>query len=354
MKQLNRRGILIRAIACVGALLPLWQAVPAAAQDKAPPSWLAQLDPKLVEAAKKEGQLVVYSSTNESEGLPWFKLFEESTGIKVNYIRGSDVQLNARIAIEHRARQKAWDIVQTASVQQLPPDIIAVYDPPEAKNIRPGARDKAQRWFGVYTNYNTPAYNTKFVKREELPKTYEEFAQRPQWAGKVAIDVNDETWLATIYEHYGEAKAKKMMDDIVATTKPIIIQGHLAVARAVGSGEYWIALNNFLNLTLNVKLSGAPTDFWVLDPVSQQYGQVGISANSPNPNAARLAANFMLSRETQTFLAKFGRLPTRDDVETNPKGVLEPVLKSKVITTMPTPEEGKKWSKVFDETFRRR
>lgn len=324
----------------------------AAAQDKKPPSWLAQLDPKLAEAARKEGQLVVYSSTNEREGLPWMKMFEEATGIKVNYVRGSDVQLNSRIAIEHRARQKAWDIVQTASVQQLPNDIVAQYDPPEAKRIRPAARDNNLRWHGVYTNYNTPAYNTKFVKREELPKSYEEFAQRPQWAGKVAIDVNDETWLATIYQHYGEAKAKSMMSDIVKTLKPVIIQGHLATARAVGAGEYWIALNNFLNLTLNVKLAGMPTDFWVLDPVSQQYGQVGISANAPNPNAAMLAANFMISQESQQFLAKFGRLPTRDDVETNPKGVLEPVLKAKVITTMPTPEEGRKWSKIFDDTFR--
>ena len=338
----------------IGAVLAFLQPAPVAAQDKKPPSWLAQLDPKLIEAAKKEGQLVVYSSTNEREGLPWFKMFEEATGIKVNYIRGSDVQLNARIAIEHRARQKAWDIVQTASVQQLPADIVTPYDPPEAKFIRPGARDKNLRWFGVYTNYNTPAYNTKFVKPEELPRTYEEFTKRPQWAGKVAIDVNDETWLATFYQHYGEAKAKAIMGEIVTTLKPVIIQGHLAVARAVGAGEYWIALNNFLNLTLNVKLSGAPTDFWVLDPVSQQYGQYGIAANSPNPNAARLAANFMLSQQSQAFLAKFGRLPTRDDVETNPKGVLEPILKAKVITTMPTPEEGRKWSKVFDETFRKR
>ncbi len=349
-----------RSLAC-GALTMLLSAAVvgglsdrADAQDKKPPTWLAQLDPKLIEAAKKEGQLVVYSSTNEREGLPWFKIFEEDTGIKVNYVRGSDVQLNARIAIEHRARQKSWDIVQTASVQQLPSDIIAPYDPPEAKNIRPGARAKDQRWFGVYTNYNTPAYNTKFVKREELPKTYAEFAKRPQWAGKVVIDVNDETWLATIYQHFGEVEAKRMMGEIVSVLKPVVIQGHLAAARAVGSGEYWIALNNFLNLTLNVKLAGQPTDFWVLDPVSQQYGQLGIAVNAANPNAARVAANYMLSRESQQFLAKFGRLPTRDDVETNPKGVLEPVLKAKVITTMPTPEEGKKWSKVYDETFRKR
>src|SRR5262245_21618560 len=131
----NARRSSALASACLAATLSLWNTA-ALAQDKTP-SWLAQLDPKLVEAAKKEGQLVVYSSTNETEGLPWFKIFEEATGIKVNYIRGSDVQLHSRIAIEHRARQKAWDIVQTASVQQLPNDIVAQYDPPEAKNIRP-------------------------------------------------------------------------------------------------------------------------------------------------------------------------------------------------------------------------
>ena len=56
--------------------------------------------------------------------------------------------------------------------------------------------------------------------------------------------------------------------DIVAATKPVVVQGHLAVARAVGSGEYNVALNNYLNLTINVKLAGQPTDFWVLEPVA--------------------------------------------------------------------------------------
>ena len=44
--------------------------------------------------------------------------------------------------------------------------------------------------------------------------------------------------------------------------------GHLALARSVGSGEYGMALNNYASLTINVKLAGAPTDYWVLDPVA--------------------------------------------------------------------------------------
>jgi len=63
-------------------------------------SWL---DPTLLAAAKAEGTLTVYSSTNEQEGLPLFKIFEEATGVKFDYIRGNDASLLSRVAIETRA-----------------------------------------------------------------------------------------------------------------------------------------------------------------------------------------------------------------------------------------------------------
>src|SRR5215471_12260685 len=64
-----------------------------------------------------------------------------------------------------------------------------------------------------------------------------------------------------------------------------------------------------------------------------------INAKAPSPNAAKLAANFMLSQECQQFLAKFGRLPTRSDVKDNPPGTVELLRKKQVITTLLTPEE---------------
>src|SRR5215831_11244035 len=56
------------------------------------------LDPALLAAAKGEGSLIVYSSTNEQEGLPLFKIFEDATGIKVEYIRNADSPLMSRVA----------------------------------------------------------------------------------------------------------------------------------------------------------------------------------------------------------------------------------------------------------------
>ena len=73
---------------------------------------------------------------------------------------------------------------------------------------------------------------------------------------------------------------------------------------------------------MNVKLAGGPIDYFALDPVALFFGAVGVSAKAPHPNTALLAANFMLSQECETFLAKFGRIPTRADVESNPPGIV--------------------------------
>ncbi len=312
------------------------------------------LDPSLLPAARAEGALVVYSSINEQEGLPLWKIFEETTGIKVAYVRASDTVLMSRVAIEFRADQRSWDIILTTTVNKLPPQLLAAVDPPEAPQIAPAARDPGRRWYGVYANYNAPAYNTRLVQRAELPRTYDEFLQHKEWAGRVAIDATDNEWLRAIYEHYGEERGQKLVKDLVATLNPVVTDGHLALARAVGAGEYAIALNNYVNLTMNVKLAGGHTDFWALDPVALFFGQVGVSAKAPHPNAARLAANFALSREGQSFLAKFGRLPTRADVAANPPGVIEALTARKVVSVLLNPDEEKKWQRAFDGLFRRR
>jgi ABC-type Fe3+ transport system substrate-binding protein len=126
------------------------------------------------------------------------------------------------------------------------------------------------------------------------------------------------------------------------------------MARATGAGEYAISLNNYVNLSNNVKLAGGPIEIWAMDPVALMMGQVGVSAMAPNPNAARLAANFMLSQEAQQFIAKFGRLPTRDDVQDNPPGTVALLRKQKVIPALLTPQEEKVWQRRFSELFRGR
>src|SRR5438552_4575947 len=131
-----------------------------------------------------------------------------------------------------------------------------------------------------------------------------------------------------------------------------MVDGHLALARSVGAGEYWLALNNYASLTVNVQLSGAPIDFWALDPVALFFGSVAISAQAPHRNAALLAANFLVSREAQQFLTQRGRMPTRADVAINPAHAGEMLQRRKIIATIFAGEEQKKWQGLFREIFK--
>jgi len=348
----------LKPVTCAIALSLLMAGVadfarPAAAQSQpsSQPSWIVS---DLLAGAKAEGELIVYGSMNEEEALPFWQLFQDASGIKVNYVRSSDANILARIAIEYRARQRSWDLVATTPVYRLPDEVLLQFDPPEAKNLIPQARAPNRRWYGVYGNYNSPAYNTNFVKQADLPKSYEEFLDHKEWAGKIAIDATDSEWLSGLFAYYGEERGRKLVQDIVATLKPVVVDGHLVVARSVGAGEYWVALNNYVGLTINVLLSGAPTNFWALDPVGLAFGSVGVSSQAPHPKAAQLAANFMLSREAEQFLTKRGRLPTRTDVETNPPGVIDALQQKKVIVTISSAEQQKKMQATFNELFRSR
>ena len=202
--------------------------------------------------------------------------------------------------------------------------------------------------------YNAPAYNTRLVKKEELPSTYEEFLQKTQWKGRIAIDSADREWMLGIFRHFGEEKGRKLLEDIVRTLNPVIVDGHLALARALAAGEYMVALSNYSMLTSNMAFTGAPSEFFPLDPVSMFISQAGVSARAPHPNAALLAANFFISREAQQFAAQTGRLPTRDDVEPNPKDALVRLRSKTVIPILINGDESRAAQKIFDDIFKKR
>ncbi len=326
-------------------------AAPASARAAPQHSWIV---PDLLRDAKAEGALTVYGSMNEQEALPLWKVFEDATGVKVSYVRSSDTQIMARVAIENRARQRSWDIALTTTVPQLPQNDLVPFDPPEAKGLMTEARDPNRRWYGSYANYNAPAYNTNFVKKADLPKSYEEFAARKEWSGKTAIDDTDDEWLAAIFAYYGEDRGRALVKAIAATLDPVITDGHLALARSVGAGEYWLALNNFLPLTLNVKMSGAPTDFWLMDPVPLIFGSVGVNTLAPHPSAAKLAANFVLSQEGETFMTQKGRLPTRPDVSTNPPEIGDLLKQRTIMPIVLNSDDQRKWQKTYNELLGRR
>ena len=341
----------MKALPQFAAAVSLVIALGAGANAADAPSWLI---PEIAAAAKAEGGLTVYSSMNEQEGLPLWKLFENATGVPVSYVRASDTQLLSRISIEGRARQRSWDITVSTAAVKIPTEAVTPVDLPQAAAIMPEARGKDKRWHGVYAHFNAPAYNTRLVKPADLPKSLEDFATRKELKGRVAIDAADSQWLSAIYLHYGEERGRKLVSDIIANLEPVLIDGHLQLARAVASGEYMYGLTNYVSLTLNMKLSGADTDYFGVDPIPLFFGAVAVSAQAPHPNAARLAANFLISREAQEFSKQAGRVPVRPDVTPNPPDAVTKLGAHKVVSVIFTAEDEKKWQKTFQDLFRKK
>src|SRR6476619_216635 len=108
------RGLLALSLAAAAA--------PGRAPEPQAPSWIM---PDVAAAARAEGSRTVYSAMNEQEGLPLWKMFEDATGVKVNYVRSSDSIILSRIAIENSARQHSWDVAVTTTVNRLPNDALA-------------------------------------------------------------------------------------------------------------------------------------------------------------------------------------------------------------------------------------
>jgi hypothetical protein len=83
-------------------------------------------------------------------------------------------------------------------------------------------------------------------------------------------------------------------------------------------------------------------------------GSVAVNAQAPHPNAARLAANFLLSREGQTTVAKYGRLPVRTDVTPTPPDAISKLGDVRIMPLEFSPEEEKLWQKRYQDYLRGR
>ena len=153
---------------------------------------------RLIEGAKREGELTIYTSAQSTDLGPVVEAFEKKYGVKTSLWRaGSEAVLNRAIQ-EARAGRDTVDVVETngPELESMSREQIlqAIKSPHHADLIAPAIRPHGE-WVGTRLNVFVQAYNTKLVKKEELPKTWEELAD-PKWKGRLGIEQEDSDWLA--------------------------------------------------------------------------------------------------------------------------------------------------------------
>ena len=310
----------------------------------------AQSDAKLIDAAKKEGKLLWYTSTSVTESKPLLDDFEKLYPfLKGEIFRASGEKTLNRIMTEGRAGRWDFDVVTISEVDALmDAKLLGSYKSPEAKNFIAEFKDPNGYWTADYVNYMTIGYNPKLVSDKDAPKSWEDLLES-KWKGKLAMDQEEYTWYATLKKTWGKEKTLKYMR---ALAKQNIDwrKGHTLITQMMAAGEFPLSIV-YAHRTEGMKQKGAPVE-WVstVNPIVVTLNSAGLSPKPAHPSVARLFIDFILSKPAQLRIRSLNRIPARADVEPLSPRMEQSKLKLK--TTPPeTNVEFKETIREFREVF---
>jgi len=274
---------------------------------------------KLIEGAKKEGRLLWYTALNIQDSEMLTKRFEEKYPfIKTQTLRLGTFQLLTKIQTEARAGAFKGDVIEIAGVTGhiLKKDgIFAKYISPESRFYPDSVKDPDQTWTSFFINTHVLVYNTNLVKKNELPKTFQETIN-PRWKNKIVMS-EDFDIFGMMLKVMGREKGLDFMRRLAAQGVELRDSYTLAV-QGITSGEIPLGLNLYGTRTEEFKKKGAPIDWVPMEFVLASLEPLAVGANASNPNSARLFVDFLLSKEAQDLMRQRFRIPSRPDVPPDP------------------------------------
>jgi iron(III) transport system substrate-binding protein len=321
------RKNLFTSLACASllALLPL-AAAPAVAQTRT----LAEIasyqgadrTQQLIDGAKQEGTFTLYSSTAPEDMNPVIDAFKKKYGIDVQFWRSSSDNIVQRAVAENRANRCLVDAFTSvaAELEALQREkLLFPVKTPLAAELMPQAIRPHGEWIATRLNIFAAAYNTNLVKKDEVPKSYEDLKD-PRWKGRLGIEVGDSDWFSALVPKMGQEKALKLFKEIALTNGFSYRKGHTLLANLVAAGEVPLALTTYNYKPEQLKKAGAPIEPLYLSPAIALPNGAAVSRCATHPNAAVLFYDFMVG-EAQEILAKRDFVPTNLKLRTLPEGM---------------------------------
>jgi iron(III) transport system substrate-binding protein len=305
----------------------------------------------LAAAARKEGTLTLYTSIAEKDMATLIRPFESNYGVKVVVWRAGTDKVLQRTVAEAAAKRFDVDVVHTGSPEMealsrekvLLPITAAVQN-----DLQPGSVPPHREWAATLLSVWVQAYNTRLVKKADLPRTYRDLLN-PKWKGKLGIETKDSDWFASVVDEMGGGETGlKFFRDLVATNGISLRQGHTLLNNLVISGEVPLALTVYNYMPEQAKKKGAPVDWFAIEPAIARSNAVGVARRAPHPNAARLFYEYLLG-EAQQYFVSMDYVPTNTRVPSPLKGI-------RIVQTNPirSLDESQKWDRLFALTVIKR
>jgi iron(III) transport system substrate-binding protein len=300
---------------------------------------------RLIDGAKKEGTLTLYSSgTPEDIGAVSYA-YEKLYGVKVKFWRGSSEDILRRAMTEARASRFEADVADTASpeMEALQREkLLQQIASPVTAELMPQAVAPGRDWIISRLNVFTAAANSKVIGAAEAPAKYHDLID-VRWKGRLGIEADDVGWFMTVLGVVGETKGLELFRRIVATNGVSVRKGHSLLANLVAAGEVPLALTLYGYRVEALRKAGAPMIPISLAPTVALPNAVAVFRRAPHPYAAVLFADFFLG-EGQRILAARGSAPSNIRVQPLPSELT-------LVDARRLIDEGEKWTKLYNETF---
>jgi iron(III) transport system substrate-binding protein len=350
-----RSVVLGRMLHVLGLVMLLALSSPAHSQGKARHADIflyegADREQRLIDGAKKEGAVVLYTSLNVKDSAPIVEAFEKKYSehkIKVSMWRASGEKVVQRALTEARAARFTPDVFETDGIEMeilAREKLMSEFSSPIFKELPPEAFPPHKQYVADRFNFFTIAYNTNLVKPEEVPNTYQDLLH-PRWAGKVGLEAGDADWFASLVKHMGEKEGMEFFRKLAAS-RPQIRTGHTLISELVAAGEIPVAATVYNHAVERLEKNGAPIKWKALDPTMGRPGGIGVARNAPHPHAAVLFADFMLSREGQELIKERNRVPVNTSIESPLNKFRYRMIDPAVVL-----DESEKWEALWSSLF---
>lgn len=279
----------------------------------------AQRKVALEEGAKKEGQVVIYTSMSLTDYPKVMAAFEQAYPfLKTSVYRSTPSGVFRRADTEARAGRFAADVIASAPVEvwQLKQRQLSIpYAPPERNALFKGAFDAENYWTAFDITPIVLAFNTKMVSAQEAPGDYKDLLH-PKWKGRMSLGTEDYEWFSVMLEHMGKDQGLEYMKGLAKQNLHMPGSSSVMRVQLLLAGESAVAVAARGRRVAELKNKGAPIDLRILDPYAGEPSSLALMQRSPNPHAAILFYDWLISEEGQTKMSDLtGRIAVRKGVK---------------------------------------
>lgn len=278
------------------------------------PGILSGLDKELdvpqawIEEAKKEGELRISASWDPPQFTKMTAAFHERYPfIKTAYARGSRQDRAVRPLIAFKSGRIIADLIggigASFGLYKEANALEDMRDLPGFNNVPVGMRDEGGLWVGERLRYWCMSYNTNLVKKEELPKTWDDILTNPFWRnGRLAVSDRPNLWIGNVWAlpEYGQKWGKNFITHLFNDVKPQLRkEGNNAMVALVIAGEFYAAIPSADYRTKQYLEKGAPVSWHCPEPIPLAISEMSMIKGNPHIYASKLWVNWFLSKEGQ-------------------------------------------------------